>query len=49
MPPAIGVDPPERLVPLPRATNGSFSAWQNRTTAMTSSAVSGTTTAIGVA
>ena len=45
MPPAKGNEPPDKLVPLPRATNGSFSAWQNRTSAMTSSCVSGTATA----
>ena len=42
-----GSEPPERLVPLPRATNGTWCWWHSRTAAMTSSAVSGRTTAAG--
>ena len=41
IPPATGNEPPDRLVPLPRATNGESSTWQNRTSAITSSALSG--------
>ena len=40
-PPAIGVAPPERPVPAPRATNGTPSRWQARTTACTSSVEAG--------
>ena len=47
MPSFTGSEPPDKLVPLPRATNGSFSAWQNRTIWITSSCVSGTATASG--
>jgi hypothetical protein len=47
IPPATGSEPPERLVPLPRATNGSRSSLQKRTNAMTSSAVWGIATAAG--
>ena len=47
MPSTCGTAPPDRLVPLPRATNGTPASAQRRTTAMTSSAVSGRTTARG--
>jgi hypothetical protein len=49
IPSATGSDPPERLVPLPRATKGTCISWQILTSAMTSSCVSGTATASGVA
>src|SRR5439155_25669678 len=41
IPPATGKDPPDKLVPLPRATNGNRSCLQNTTSATTSSAVCG--------
>ena len=47
MPSATGSEPPDRLVPLPRATKGSRSWWQKRTSATTSSVVSGMATASG--
>ena len=47
MPSATGIDPPERLVPLPRATKGSRRSRQALTTSTTSADVSGTTTAKG--
>ena len=47
MPPSTGSEPPDRLVPLPRATNGTRSRWQRRTVSTTSSRVSGSTTASG--
>ena len=46
-PSSIGSEPPERLVPLPRATNGTPNRWHSRTVAITSSPVSGMTTAAG--
>jgi hypothetical protein len=39
--------PPDKLVPLPRATNGTFSVWHRRTVSMISSRRSGSTTARG--
>ena len=48
-PPSTGSAPPERPVPAPRATNGTPSAWQARTTACTASAVSGWQTSAGIA
>ena len=47
MPSTCGTAPPDRLVPLPRATNGTPASAQSRTMAMTSSPVSGSTTARG--
>ena len=47
MPPAIGTDPPDKLVPLPRATKGTRFSWHQRTAATTSARVSGITTASG--
>jgi hypothetical protein len=40
-PSLIGSEPPLRLVPLPRATNGTPKRWQAFTAAMTSSCVTG--------
>ena len=45
MPPSTGSEPPDRLVPLPRATNGTRSRWHSRTVSTTSPRVSGSTTA----
>ena len=47
MPPGTGRAPPERLVPLPRATKGTPCRWHQRTAATTSSAVRGAITAAG--
>ena len=47
MPSSIGTAPPERLVPLPRAMNGTRAAWHARTVATTSVADSASTTARG--
>ena len=46
-PSLMGSAAPERLVPLPRATNGTSCLWQMRTASITSSCVSGITTAAG--
>ena len=40
-PSATGSAPPERPVPAPRATNGTWCSWQSRTTACTSAAERG--------
>ena len=47
MPSATGSDPPDSPVPAPRATNGTRSRAQTRTTAATSSVVAGNTTSAG--
>ena len=47
IPSATGSAPPERPVPAPRATNGSAASLQSRTTAATSSVVSGRVTSEG--
>ncbi len=47
-PSACGSAPPDRPVPEPLATNGTFAAAHARTTAATSSAVRGSTTSAGV-
>ena len=46
-PPSTGSEPPERLVPLPRATKGTSCSWQARTAATTSSELDGRTTTRG--
>ena len=46
-PPATGAAPPERPVPAPRATHGSDSRVQSRSTAETSSVEPGSTTSAG--
>ena len=48
-PSGSGSAPPERPVPLPRATNGTPCWWHSRTTAWTSAVVRGRTTNPGVA
>ena len=47
IPSAIGTEPPDSDVPLPRATNGTPAAWQALTASTTSSTDSATTTASG--
>jgi hypothetical protein len=47
-PSATGSAPPDRPVPAPRATNGTWSRAHSRTTAATSSVVAGSTTSAGV-
>ena len=47
MPSSIGTAPPDRLVPLPRAMNGTPAAWQARTASTTSWRDSAITTARG--
>jgi hypothetical protein len=47
-PSATGSAPPDSPEPAPRATHGTPARWQARTTACTSSVVSGSTTAPGV-
>ena len=47
MPSAIGTAAPDRLVPLPRAMNGTRAALHRRTVSMTSSADSASTTPQG--
>ncbi len=47
MPSSSGTEPPERLVPEPRATNGTPAAWHSRTVSMTSWRDSASTTARG--
>jgi hypothetical protein len=44
---AVGSEPPASDVPAPRGTTGKPSAWQNFSTAATSSVVAGSTTARG--
>ena len=44
---AVGSGPPARLVPAPRGTTGTRSAWQRRITAATSAVEDGSTTASG--
>ena len=46
-PSACGTAPPDRPVPLPRATNGTPARAHTRTTAATSAADSGSTTSAG--
>jgi hypothetical protein len=46
-PPSTGSEPPERLVPLPRAVNGTPCSAHQRTVATTSSVLSGSTAASG--
>ena len=46
-PSSTGSAPPERPDPAPRATHGTSASWQARTTAATSSADPGSTTATG--
>ncbi len=48
MPSSTGSAPPESPVPEPRATHGTSAAWQARSTACTSCAEPGSTTARGV-
>ena len=48
MPSSTGSAPPESPEPAPRATHGTSASWQARTTAATSAAVPGSTTAAGV-
>ena len=47
IPEPCGMAPPDRLVPAPRATTGTSSARQARSTAWTCISDSGSTTAIG--
>ena len=46
-PSALGMAPPDRPVPAPRATTGTPSAWQVRSTAATCASVSGRATTSG--
>jgi len=46
-PNTLGMAPPDRPVPAPRATTGTFSAWQAWSTSWTSVPVSGSTTTSG--
>jgi hypothetical protein len=48
MPSSTGSAPPDRPVPEPRATHGTSASWQARSTACTSGAEPGSTTARGV-
>ena len=44
----MGREPPDKLVPLPRATKGTSILWQRRTVSMTSASLTGKTTAPGL-